>query len=218
GDRLTDQLVSAGLLRDVASIYDLGLDDLVDLERWGEKSAANLLAEIEKSRDNDVSRLIFALGIRHVGEKAAHTLAEHFGSLDALASGWEEELQEVSEVGPNTAAAVVAWFSHPSHRDLLERLRTHGVNFESRAPRRPPAGPLAGRTVVITGTLPRGMTREEAQARLEGAGAKVSGSVSEKTDYLLAGEAAGSKLEKARGLGVRIMTWDEMLAIIEANR
>jgi DNA ligase (NAD+) len=215
GDRLTDQLVSAGLLRDVASIYDLRLEDLVGLERWGEKSAANLLAEIEKSRSNDVSRLIFALGVRHVGEKAARTLAEHFGSLDALSSASEEELQEVPEVGPNTAATVVAWFSHPSHRELVERLRAHGVNFESRAPRRPPAGPLAGRTVVITGTLPGGMTREEAQARLEAAGAKVSGSVSKKTDYLLAGEAAGSKLEKARALGVRIMTWDEMAAIIE---
>src|SRR5262249_3306594 len=189
----------------------------VDLERWGEKSAANLLAEIEKSRGNDVSRLIFALGIRHVGEKAARTLAEHFGSLDALASASEEELQEVSEVGPNTARAVVAFFPHPSPRALPDRLPPPGVTFEAGAPRPPPAGPLAGRTVVITGTLPGGMTREEAQARLEGAGAKVSGSVSKKTDYLLAGEAAGSKLEKARGLGVRIMTWDEMLAIIEGT-
>ena len=214
GDRLTDQLVTAGLLRDAASIYDLKLSDLVDLERWGEKSAANLLAEIEKSRGSDVSRLIFALGIRHVGEKAARMLAEHFGSLDALAGASEEELQEVSDVGPNTAAAVAAWFSHPSHRELVERLRAHGVNFASGAPPKRPSGPLAGRTVVVTGTLPGGITRDEAERRLEAAGAKVSGSVSKKTDYLLAGEAAGSKLEKARTLGIRIMTWDELLAII----
>ena len=214
GDRLTDQLATAGLLRDVASIYDLQSRDLVELDRWGEKSAANLMAEIEKSRSNDVSRLIFALGIRHVGEKAARTLAEHFGSLDALASAGAEQLQDAADVGPNTAAAVVAWFSRPSHRELVERLRAHGVNFESRAPRKPSAGPLAGRRVVITGTLPGGLTREDAAERLEAAGAKISGSVSARTDYLLAGEAAGSKLEKARELGIRIMTWDEMLAII----
>jgi DNA ligase (NAD+) len=213
GDRLTDQLVTAGLLRDVASIYDLRVEDLSELERWGEKSASNLIGEIDRSRGKDLSRLIFALGIRHVGEKAARTLSEHFGSLDALAAAGEEALQEAPEVGPNTAAAVVAWFSHPSHRELVERLRQHGVNFLSRAPRKPASGALAGRTVVITGTLP-GITREEAAVRLETAGAKVSGSVSKKTDFVLAGEAAGSKLDRARKLGVRIMTWDEMLAII----
>jgi DNA ligase (NAD+) len=213
GDRLTDQLVTAGLLSDVASIYDLKTENLVELERWGEKSAGNLIGEIDRSRENDLSRLMFALGIRHVGEKAARTLSEHFGSLDALAAAGEEALQEAPEVGPNTAAALVAWFSHPSHRELVERLRRHGVNFLSRAPRRPPAGALAGRTVVITGTLP-GVTREEAASRLEVAGAKLAGSVSKKTDFVLAGEAAGSKLERARQLGIRIMTWDEMLAII----
>ena len=214
GDRLVDQLVRAGLLGDVASIYDLRSENLVELERWGEKSAGNLLAEIARSRQNDLSRLVFALGIRHVGEKAARTLAEHFGTLDALAAAGPERLLEVAEVGPNTAAAVVSWFSRPRHRELVEKLRRHGVNLSSRAPR-PAAGggALAGRTVVITGTLP-GIARADATARMEAAGAKVSASISAKTDFLLAGEAAGSKLERARALGVRVVTWDEMLAII----
>ena len=173
GEKLVDQLVTAGLLSDVASIYDLKAEDLVELERWGEKSAANLLAEIEKSKGNEPSRLLFALGIRHVGEKAAKTLAAHFGSLDALAAADAEELEAVDEVGPNTAAAIRAYFSHPKNRELVEKLRAHGVRLEG--PRRESArrrAPLAGRTVVITGTLP-GVSREEAAAILEAAGAKI---------------------------------------------
>lgn len=216
GEKLVDQLVSEGLLSDVASIYELSAEDLVRLERWGEKSAANLVGEIERSKDNDLSRLLFALGIRHVGEKAAATLARRFESLDALAAAGEDELQSVEEVGPNTAAAVVAWFSHPRHRELVEKLRRRGVNLLSREARPSPQGPLSGRTVVITGALP-GITREEAARRLESEGAKVAGSVSKKTDYLLAGEAAGSKLEKAKSLGVRTVTWEEMVAILEGG-
>jgi len=216
GEKLVDQLVTAGLLSDVASVYDLTAESLVELERWGEKSAANLLSEIERSKTNDVSRLLFALGIRHVGEKAAATLARRFGSLDALLAAGEEELQTVEEVGPNTAAAIVAWFSHPRHRELVERLRARGVNFLSRESRPRADGPLAGRTVVITGVLP-GVTREEAARRLEAAGARVSGSVSRKTDFVLAGEAAGSKREKAESLGVRVVTWQEMLEILEGG-
>ncbi|MGE5279097.1 MAG: NAD-dependent DNA ligase LigA [Acidobacteriota bacterium] len=215
GNRLIDQLVTAGLLTDVASIYDLTAEVLVSLERWGEKSAANLLEEIAASKKNDLSRLIFALGIRHVGEKAARGLARHFGSLDALAAAGEEDLQAVEEIGPNTAAAVRAWFSHPSHGRLVEKLRRHGLNFSETAARRRD-GPLSGRTAVITGTLP-GITREEATARLEAAGAKVSGSVSKKTDFLVAGEEAGSKLERARELGVRIVGWPEMLELLESG-
>jgi DNA ligase (NAD+) len=215
GEKLVDQLVSAGLLSDVASIYELDAKDLVALERWGEKSAANLIGEIERSKDSDLGRLLFALGIRHVGEKAAATLARRFGSLDALAAAGEGDLQSVEEVGPNTAAAVVAWFSHPSHRALVEKLRRRGVNFLSRE-KRGSEGPLSGRTVVITGTLP-GVSREEAARRLEAAGAKVASSVSRKTDFLLAGEAAGSKLEKAKSLGVRTVTWDEMIDILEGG-
>ena len=218
GEKLVDQLVTAGLLTDVASIYDLKPEALAALDRWGEKSAANLLEEIERSRGDDLSRLLYALGIRHVGEKAAKTLARRFRTLDVIAAASEEELCRAEEIGPNTAAAVKAWFSHPRHRELVEKLRGHGVGFESKEP--PEAAKvadaalvLAGRTVVVTGTLP-GVTREEAEARMEAAGARISGSVSKKTDYLVAGEAAGSKLEKARALGVRVVTWDEMLGIM----
>jgi DNA ligase (NAD+) len=213
GERLVDQLVEAGLLSDVASIYGLRHEDLAGLERWGEKSASNLIAEIEKSKQNDLSRLIFGLGLRHVGEKAAATLARRFRTLDGLAAAGEEELQTAADVGPSTAAAIVAYFSHPRHRELVEKLRAHGVSFVSRAPEPPASGTLAGKTVVITGTLP-GVTREEAAERLLAAGAKVAGSVSRKTDFLLAGEEAGSKLDRARELGVRVVTWPEMREII----
>jgi DNA ligase (NAD+) len=212
GERLVDQLVREGLLTDVASIYDLRAGDLSDLERWGEKSASNLVSQIERSKGNDLSRLLFALGIRHVGEKAAKTIARRFRSLDAIASKSAAELEAAEDVGPATAEAIASWFSHPKHRDLVERLKAHGVNFESRAPAESPdegAGALAGKTVVLTGTLP-GVSREEAGARLEAGGAKVSGSVSKKTDYLVVGESAGSKLEKARALGIRIVEWPEM--------
>ncbi len=213
GDKLVDQLVREGLLTDVASIYDLKADDLARLERWGEKSAGNLVAEIERSKQNDLSRLLFALGIRHIGEKAARILAEHFGTLDALARASEEELQTAQEVGPNTAAAVAAWFRHPRHRELVEKLRARGLSFRSQAPPRAAQGPLSGQTVVLTGTLP-GISREGASARMESAGAKVAGSVSRKTSYLVAGDEAGSKLEKARKMGVRVVTWAEMIEIM----
>jgi DNA ligase (NAD+) len=213
GEKLVDQLVTAGLLTDVASIYGLESKDLVELERWGEKSASNLLEQIDRSRANDLSRLLFALGIRHVGEKAARTLARRFRNLDAIAAASEEELQRADDVGPNTAAAIRTWFAHPRHRELVERLRARGVNFESREEAPAPDGALAGKTVVLTGALP-GITREEAAARLEAAGAKVAGSVSKKTSWVVAGEAAGSKLDKARELGVPVVTWDQMLDIM----
>ncbi|MEP6802086.1 MAG: NAD-dependent DNA ligase LigA [Acidobacteriota bacterium] len=213
GEKLVDQLVTAGLLTDVASIYALRAEDLALLERWGEKSASNLIAQIEASKKNDLSRLLFALGIRHVGEKAARILARRFRTLDGIEAASEDALQRAEEVGPNTASAVISWFAHPRHRELLDRLRGHGVNFESREEAPPAEGVLAGKTVVVTGTL-EGVTREEASARLESAGAKVAGSVSKKTNYVVAGEAAGSKLEKARSLGVLVVTWAEMLDIM----
>jgi DNA ligase (NAD+) len=217
GEKLVDQLVSAGLLTDVASIYDLQAKDLVALERWGEKSAANLLDQIDRSRGSDLSRLLFALGIRHVGEKAARTLARRFRTLDAISASSEEELQRADEIGPNTAAAVAGWLAHPRHRELVAKLKERAVNLESREPPEPvrDEGPLAGRTVVLTGAL-AGVTRDDAAARLEAAGAKVAGSVSKKTDFVVAGEAAGGKLEKARALGVRVVTWGEMLDIMGA--
>ncbi len=214
GERLADQLVTAGLLSDVASIYNLKAADLQELERWGEKSAANLIGEIERSKNLDASRLVYALGIRHIGEKAAKTLIEHLGTIDALAAASEEELQAVPDVGPSTAAAIHSWFSHPRHRELIEKLRAHGLRFdgERRAPRA--EGALSGRTVVLTGVLP-GISREEAAARLEGAGAKISGSVSKKTDYVVVGESPGSKLDKARSLGIRVVSWEEIGAMLE---
>jgi DNA ligase (NAD+) len=217
GDRLIDQLVAAGMLTDVASIYDLKAEDLVSLERWGEKSAANLMEEIARSKGNELSRLVFALGIRHVGEKAARSLARRFGSLEAIEAAPEEELQSIEEIGPNTAGAVRAWFSHPRHRELVEKLRRHGLNLKESISAGGSEGPLSGKTVVLTGAL-TGVTREEAAARLEGAGAKVSGSVSKKTDFVIAGESAGSKLERARALGVRVLAWEEMIELIEGRK
>ena len=216
GGKLVDQLVGEGLLSDVASIYALKGESLAQLDRWGEKSASNLIAEIEQSKENDLSRLLFALGIRHVGEKAAGTLARKFGSLDALMEASEEDLQGVEEVGPNTASAVTAWFSHPRHRELVERLRSHGVNFLSKEKRPASDGPLAGKTVVLTGALP-GVTRDEAARILEAAGARIASSVSKKTDYVVAGEAAGSKLEKAKSLGVETVSWNEMVELLEGG-
>jgi DNA ligase (NAD+) len=213
GDKLVDQLVTAGLLTDVASIYDLKASDLVELERWGEKSAANLIEEIQKSKGADASRLLFALGIRHVGEKAAKTLIGRFGSLEDLAAASEEELQVVEEVGPNTAAALRAWFAHPRQSELVENLRRHGLRLDGQMRARPAEGALTGKTVVITGTL-SGITREEAAERLAAAGAKVAGSVSKKTDFVVVGESAGSKLEKAKSLGVPAVSWDEMLEML----
>ncbi len=213
GEKLVDQLVTAGLLTDVASIYDLRASDLAELERWGEKSASNLVAEIEKSKRNDAARLLFALGIRHVGEKAAGTLIGHFGTLDAIAAAGQEELEAVEDVGPNTAAAIRSWFAHPRQQELLEKLRRHGVRFDGERRERPAEGALAGRTVVLTGTL-EGITREEAAERLVEAGAKISGSVSKKTAWVVVGESPGSKLEKAKALGVPVVTWEEMLAIL----
>lgn len=214
GEKLIDQLVSAGLLTDVASIYDLEPSGLAGLERWGEKSASNLAAEIEKSKKNDLSRLLLALGIRHVGEKAGKTLAGHFGSLDALAAASPEELESVEEVGPNTATAIAAWFSHPKHRELVEKLRRHGVNFEGVRLARPARGPFAGKTVVITGTFPE-ISREEAAERLAAAGAKVAGSISKKTDLVVVGQSAGTKLDKAKALGIRTVTWEELQVLLE---
>jgi len=213
GEKLVDQLVTAGLLTDVASIYDLKAESLVELERWGEKSASNLIAQIERSKSLDASRLLYALGIRHVGEKAARTLMGHFGSIDALAAASEPQLQAVEDVGPSTAAVVRAWFAHPRHVELLEKLRRHGVRFEGEKAKPRADGTLSGKTVVVTGVL-SGISREEASARLAAAGAKISGSVSKKTDYLVVGESPGSKLDKARELGVRVVTWEEMLAIL----
>jgi DNA ligase (NAD+) len=211
GDKLVEKLFDEKMLTDAASIYDLDAERLAALERFGEKSAANLMAQIERSKGSGLSRLLFALGIRHVGEMAARLLARRFRTIEALAAAGPDALTAVPEIGPNTAAAIRSWFDRPANASLVARLRAHGVSGEETGPAEPEEGPLSGKTVVLTGTIP-GVARDDAAARLERAGAKVSGSVSKKTDLVVAGEAAGSKLEKARALGVRVLTWEEAVA------
>ncbi len=207
GEKLVDQLVDQGLLRGPSDIFALELPQLAQLERMGEKSAANLLAAIEHSRATTLPRLLNALGIPGVGETTAKSLAEHFGSLQALERASLEQLLEVPDVGPVIAASVQGFFDDTRHRTELERLRELGVHWKegpgvSAADRA--ALPLAGVSVVLTGTL-SGMTREQARARLAALGAKVSGSVSKQTGYVIAGAEPGSKLERARELGVTVL-------------
>lgn len=203
GDERIDQLLKEGLLHDVPDLYRLDRDRLAALEGWGERSADNLLASIDASRRRDLPHLLFALGIRHVGERIAKLLANHFGSLDALAAASEGELTEVAEIGPKVAASIRAFFSDPHQRARLAALAEAGVEPPAIARATGPR-PLAGRTIVLTGRL-EGFTREEATARLERLGARVASSVSKKTDYVVAGEEAGSKLDKARALGVPVL-------------
>jgi len=212
GEALVDQLLSKGQVRDVADLYGLELEMLAALDRMGRKSASNVLAQIDASRARPLHRLLYALGIRHVGERAARVLAGELGSAQALADAAEDLLTAVPEIGPKTARSVRVFFEQPDNRDLLTRLASAGVRTEAlaeeRVVRAAPSGPLAGKTVVLTGTLP-GFTRDEAKARLEALGASVVGSISNKTDLVVAGDAAGSKLEKARALGVRVIGAEE---------
>jgi DNA ligase (NAD+) len=206
GESLVDRLVTKGLVRDFADIYRLDAETLADLERMGAKSAANLVAQIERSKSNDLARLIYALGIRHIGEKAATTLARHFRSMERVVNASEEALQAIPEIGPVVAASVRAFADEPRNRGLIERLAQAGVSMTTSLPEPTveQAGPLAGKTYVLTGTL-ASMSREEATAALESLGAKVAGSVSKKTSAVVAGADAGSKLDKARQLGVEVL-------------
>ena len=207
GEITVQQLVSAGLVRDVADLYQLAAPAIAGLERMGEKSAANFVAGIDASRSRELRRLLFGLGILHVGAGTAKALARHFPDLDAIAAASPEELMKAEDIGEVIAASVHAWFRDEANRLLIERLRAAGLTFTSatyRAPTAVAGGPFAGKTFVLTGTLPT-LKREEAAARIEALGGKVSSSVSKKTDYLLAGEEAGSKLDKARTLGIAIL-------------
>ncbi len=195
GESLVEQLVERQLVRDVADLYDLDAATLENLERMGKKSASNLLSEIGRSKTNDVWRLINGLGIRHVGERGAQVLVEHFGSVAALATASLEDLRQAREVGPVLAASVRQWFDEPSNRRLLERLTAAGVRVEAPARVRTGPQPLEGLTFVITGTLDA-MSRDEAQRRIEDLGGKVTGSVSKKTNYLVAGADAGANWKK----------------------
>jgi len=217
GEALVDQLVTAGLVHDAADLYTLTADQLEALERMGKKSAANLLAEIERSKQNDVWRLIYGLGIRHVGERVAQVLARHLGSIEAIAAQSPEALQTVPELGPVLAQAIVEWFSDEANRALVAKLTTAGVKTTGPVTAGlEPMGPLAGKAFVLTGTL-NAMSREEATAKIEALGGRVAGSVSRKTSYVVVGAEPGSKVEKARQLGVPLLEEAEFLALIMAS-
>ncbi len=215
GEKLVDQLVDGGLIHSLPDLYELQLDTLAGLDRMGEKSAQNLLDGLEKSRHTTLARFIYGLGIRHVGETTAKDLARHFGRLDALLAADEQALLQVPDVGPVVASSIRHFLEEPHNREVIARLRAHGVTWpesdgavDSMAPQ-----PLAGKTFVLTGTLP-GMSRDQAKELLEAAGAKVAGSVSKKTDYVVAGAEAGSKLEKAQALGVAVLDEAGMLELL----
>ena len=210
-----EQLVEAGLVSDVADIFALTVDDLVSLDRFAEKSAENLVTAIDEAKTRPFSRLLNGLGIRHVGAGAAQLLARHFGSLDALASASEADILAVHGIGETTAHAVVTYFQNPTTKQLVRKLRARGVRLEE--PRaRATGGALAGKTVVITGTLPS-LSRQQASELVESNGGRVAGSVSRNTDFLVAGDAAGSKLDKAKSLGVEVIDEAELLRRIRAS-
>lgn len=205
GPALIEQLTVSGKVRDLADVYEkLDLEGLASLERMGEKSASNLLEEIERSRKNPLWRMVYGLGIRHVGERTAQDLARHFGSLDALMAASPGELEQVEEVGPRVSSAIRAFFDEAANRALVRRLQRQGMDphEEAAAPTTPQT--LAGKKIVLTGTLER-HSREEMKAKIEAAGGKVAGSVSAKTDFVVAGAEAGSKLEKAKALGITVL-------------
>lgn len=212
GPAILTQLLEAGLVKDAADLYFLKYEDLVKLERLADKSARNLLAAIDATRGNPLHRLIYALGIRYVGEKVSRVLAERFGSLEALARAREEELTAIPEIGPKIARSVVAFFRQEQTRRLLEKLRLAGVKREEE-PRAPtPATPLSGKTVVFTGTL-RSLGRKEAEELVASLGGRPAGSVSRNTDYVVVGTDPGSKYERARRLGVPILSEEEFLRL-----
>ena len=213
GDKLVEQLVDANIVRTPADLYRLGLLAVIDLERMGEKSAVNLLAAIEHSKQTTLARFIFALGIRNVGETTAKDLAQHYGSLDKLLAADEAGLLQVRDVGPVVAHSIRDFLQEIHNREVIEQLRACGVAWQEHEMRVATGLPLSGKTFVLTGTL-SSLSRDEAKEKLEALGAKVSGSVSKKTDYVLAGTEAGSKLDKARELGVTILDEAQFMALL----
>jgi DNA ligase (NAD+) len=219
GEKLVEQLVDTGLVKSFGDLYRLKdrRDDLLALERMGEKSADNLLDGIKASKDRPLWRLLTAINIRHVGTTTARQLADYYGTLDAIAEQTEATLSEVEEVGPVIARTIAAFFQSDAGRRLVEELRAAGLNFGSPVERKAkPAGPLTGKSVVVTGTLTR-FSRDEIKEFIVAHGGKAAGSVSKKTDYVVAGEEAGSKLDKARELGVKVLTEAEFLALVEGQ-
>ncbi len=211
GESLVNQLIERGLVKNVADIYDLTKKDLLSLDRFADKSAQNILDEIENSKKLPLERVVYGLGIRFVGERTAQFLAEHFGSMEALEQASLEELQNVTEVGPRIAESIVEFFSIAANRKLVERLGAAGLAFKGKKKER--GTKLAGKTFVLTGTLAH-FTRDEAKKLIENAGGKVTGSVSKKTDYVVAGIDAGSKLDKAKELGVAVIDEKEMEKLV----
>jgi DNA ligase (NAD+) len=213
GEALVDQLLDSGQVHEIPDLYRLEPAGLEQLERMGLKSSQNLLDEIDKSRHNDLSRLIYALGIRYVGERTAQILAGHLRSMDALARATREELEEIDDVGPKVGESVAFFFREPRNLALLDKLRTAGLNFAVREAHGTGEEPLQGKTFVLTGVL-QSMPREQAKARIESLGGKVTLSVSSKTDYLVAGSDPGSKLRKAQELGIALLSEEEFLELI----
>ena len=212
GGAIVDALIEKGLIKTPADIYFLSLDDVKSLWKSGTTAAKKLLQAVENSKQQDVSRLIYALGIRQVGAKAGKVLAAAFGNLDALMQATEEELTAVPDVGAITAKNISEWFAQPQGREIIERLREAGVNFESK--RVISDARFAGKTFVLTGALSK-FTREEATEKIELFGGKASGSVSKKTSFVVVGENAGSKERKARELGIPILSEDQFLEMIQ---
>ncbi|HVO82377.1 MAG TPA: NAD-dependent DNA ligase LigA [Terriglobales bacterium] len=211
GDALVNQLTERGMVKNVADIYKLTKDDLLRLERMGDKSAQNVLDEIGESKKLPLERVIFGLGIRFVGERTAQFLAEHFGSMDVLMDAKEDELEEVNEVGPRIAASITEFFQNPKNRELVKELREADLTFSGKKKQRGTA--LAGKTFVLTGTLTH-YSRDQAKQMIEDAGGRVASAVSKKTDYVVAGSDAGSKLDKARELGIAVIGEEEMQRLL----
>jgi len=211
GPAVLRQMVEAGLVQTAADLYKLTVQDIAQLDRMGEKSAQNAVYAIEQSKKNDVSRLICGLGIRQIGAKAARTLAQHFGSFDAMERASLEELTQIDDIGEITAKFLREWLDSPQSQDLMRRFREAGVNMECLD--KPTDDRFRGMTFVLTGSLTR-FTRDEATEMIQSRGGKASGSVSKKTTYVVAGEAAGSKLTKAQELGVPVLSEDEFLAML----
>ncbi len=214
GDKLVEQLVDSGLVHDPADLYSLTEAPLCELERMAQKSARNILAALDKSKNTTLARFIYALGIHNVGETTAQTLAQHFGSLERLMAADEESLQAVADIGPVVAHSLVTFFSQPHNREVIDKLRATGLHWPDVEIKPEEALPLKGKTFVLTGTLTH-MSRNEAKAALQALGAKVSGSVSKKTDYVVVGENPGSKAAKAEQLGVEILTESLLLQLLK---
>jgi DNA ligase (NAD+) len=215
GEKIVDQLVDGGMVRTPADLFRLDVAGLAALERMGEKAATNLLQAIDHCRDTTLARFIYALGIRNVGESTARDLAAHFRDLDALMAADEQRLQQVADVGPVVAHSVAGFFAEQHNREVIADLMSAHIRFAPMAKAEKPAPGIADKTFVLTGTLPS-LSRDEAKARIEARGGKVSGSVSKKTNYVVAGAEAGSKLTKAQELGIAVLDEQGLLDLLRA--